>query len=60
MNTYYYESKSVEYLQGNFIEAETLGKAKYQIWLNGASECFDSFGDFLRGIKIRKVSVSEE
>lgn len=56
MNTYYYESKSIEYLQGNFIEAETTGKAKYLIWLKGACEYFDCFKDFIRDIKIRKVN----
>ena len=35
MNTYYYESNSVEHLQGNFIEAESDAKAKYLIWLKG-------------------------
>lgn len=56
MNTYYYESKSIEYMQGNFIEAETVGKAKYLIWLKGACEYFDCFRDFIKDIKIRKVN----
>ncbi|MCR1842773.1 hypothetical protein [Murimonas intestini] len=56
MSTYYYESKSIEYMQGNFIDAETASKAKYLIWLKGACEYFDSFGDYIRDIKIRKVN----
>lgn len=55
MNTYYYKSKSVEYMQGNFIDAETIGKARYKIWLKSASEYFDNFGDFLKDLNIRKI-----
>lgn len=60
MNTYYYESKSIEYMQGNFIDAESIGKAKYLIWLKGASEYFDCFRDFILNIKIRKVNRDKE
>mgnify|MGYP000547431256 FL=1 len=56
MNTYYYESNSVEHLQGNFIEAESAPKAKYLIWINGASEYYASFSDFLKDVKVRKVN----
>lgn len=55
MKTFYYESKSIEYIQGNYIDAETAGKAKYKIWLKGASDYFESFGDFLKDIKVRTV-----
>ena len=55
MKTFYYESKSIEYMQGNFIDAESAGKAKYKIWLKGASDYFDTFADFLKDIKIRVV-----
>ncbi len=55
MKTFYYESKSIEYMQGNFIDAETASKAKYMIWLKGASDYFDTFADFLKDIKIRVV-----
>jgi hypothetical protein len=55
LKTFYYESKSIEYMQGNFIDAESAGKAKYKIWLKGASDYFDTFADFLKDIKIRVV-----
>jgi hypothetical protein len=56
MNTYYYYSDDIEYMQGNFIEAETAGKARYEIWLKGASEYYETFKDFIKHLKIRKVS----
>lgn len=31
MNIYYYESKSVEHQQENFVEAESIPKARYII-----------------------------
>lgn len=55
MNTYYYQASGTDYLQGNFINAETIGKARYKIWLNGANELYDSFGDFIKYLRIRKV-----
>ena len=57
MKTFYYESKSIEYMQGNFIDAETASKAKYMIWLKGASDYFETFVDFLKDIKIRTVKT---
>lgn len=56
MNTYYYESNSVEHLQGNVIEAESASKAKYLIWMNGANEYYGSFSDFLKDVKVKKVN----
>lgn len=56
MNIYYYESKSVEYQQENFVEAESISKARYIIWLKGASEYYKNFIDFFKDIKIRKVN----
>ena len=60
MKTFYYESKSIEYMQGNCIDAESAGKAKYKIWLNGASDFFDTFSDFLKDIKIRVVKINNQ
>ena len=42
-------------MQGNFIDAETAGKAKYLIWLKGASDFFETFADFLKDIRIITV-----
>lgn len=56
MNIYYYESKSIEHQQENFVEAESIPKARYIIWLKGASEYYKNFIDFLKDIKIRKVN----
>jgi hypothetical protein len=45
----------MEYMDGNFIEAESAGKARYKLWLKGASDYFESFHDFIKHLKIREV-----
>jgi len=55
LNTYWYYAKGSEYLQGNFVNAETIGKARYKIWKKGASAFYENFGDFLKVLKIKKV-----
>ena len=55
MNTYWYYAEGSDYLQGNFIDAETIGKARYKIWLKGACDLYETFGDFIKHLRIRKV-----
>jgi hypothetical protein len=55
MNTYYYQAPGSDYLQGDFIDAETVGKARYKLWLSGACELYETFGDFIKHLEIRKV-----
>jgi hypothetical protein len=57
MKTFYWESKSIEYMNGGYIDAETAGKAKYKIWLKGACDFFETLSDFLKDIKIRTVKT---
>ena len=59
MKTFYWESKSIEDMNGGYIDAETAGKAKYLIWLKGASDFFETFADFLKDIKIRTVKTND-
>lgn len=56
MNIYCYKSKSIKNYQENFVEAESIPKARYIIWLKGASKYYKNFIDFLKDIKIKKVS----
>ena len=58
MKTYYYCIPSLEYIQGNYIDAESVGKARYKIWLEGAGEYFETFGEFIKLLKIRVVKVA--
>lgn len=59
MKTYYYQAEGSEYMQGNFIDAETIGKARYKLWLSGACELYSSFGEFIKCLRIRKVKIEE-
>ncbi len=54
MKTFYWEVPGCEYLSG-YIDAETASKARYKLWLKGASDMFESFGDFVKRLKIRRV-----
>lgn len=40
----------------NFVEAESIPKARYIIWFKEASEYYKNFIVFLKDIKIRKVN----
>lgn len=53
---FYYYDPNLEYMQGNFIDAETISKARYKIWLKGGCEYYETFGQFIKNLKIRKVS----
>lgn len=59
MNTYWYYAEGSDYLQGNFIDAETIGKARYKVWLKGACDLYEDFGDFIKHLKIRRVSKED-
>lgn len=54
MNIYYYQSKSIKHQQENFVEAESISKARYIIWLKGASEYYKNFIDFFKRYKNQK------
>lgn len=56
MNRYVYYDDVLEFQREHFIDAETVGKARYKIWLKSASEYYETFGQFIKYLKIRRVS----
>ncbi len=56
MNRYVYYDNYLEFEREHFIDAETIGKARYKIWLKGGCEYYETFGQFIKNLRIRKVS----
>lgn len=59
MNTYSYRSKTDSRIDG-YIQCETLAKARYKIWLKGASDYYEDFKSFLKDTEVRKVNIESE
>lgn len=58
MSTYSYKSKTDGRIDG-FVTEQTLAKAKYKLWLRGASDYYQDFKSFLKDIEIRFVGKEE-
>ena len=55
MSTYHYKSKTDSRIDG-YVTEQTLAKAKYKLWLRGASEYYHTFKEFLNDLEIRFLS----
>ena len=58
MSTYYFKSKTDGRIDG-YVTERTLAKAKYKLWLKGASEYYQDFKSYLKDIEIKFVGKTE-
>ena len=58
MRTYSFKSKTDGRIDG-YVTEQTLAKAKYKLWLKGASDYYSDFKSFLKDVEIRFISKED-